>query len=104
MGDIILAGQFIEILLSQNDIYGHRVGILTITGICHRLPSSTGNIERSNPGDMSAGFGQSCSWPMPMRSKIEGKKAESTFETENWGTARGAGALGILAGSLPTMG
>lgn len=102
--DIILAGQLIEILLSQNDTYDHRVGILTITGICHRFPSSTGNIERSYPGDMSTGFGQSCSWAMPMRSKIEGKKAESIFETKNWGTGRGAGAVRHLAGSLLTMG
>lgn len=66
--------------------------------------SSTGNIERSYPGDRSTGFGQSCSWAMPMRSKIEGKKAETIFETENWGTGRGAGALGSLAGSLLTTG
>lgn len=44
-GDIILAGQFIKILLSKTDIYGHRVGILTITGICQRFPRSMGNIN-----------------------------------------------------------
>lgn len=104
IGEIILAGQFIEILLSQNDMYGHHVGVLTMTGICHRFPSSTGNIECSYPGDMSTGFGQSCSWALPMRSKIEGKKAESISETGNWGTGRGAGALGSLDGSLLTTG
>lgn len=88
--DIILAGQLIEILLSQNDTYDHRVGILTITGICHRFPSSTGNIERSYPGDMSTRFGQSCSWAMPMRSKIEGKKGREHIWNKELGYRKGS--------------
>lgn len=62
-----------------------------------------GNIKCSYPGDRSTGLGQSCSWAMPMKSKIEGKKAEGIFETENWGTERGVGALGSTAGSADQM-
>lgn len=77
----ILAGQFKEIFLSQNDIYGHHVGTLIITGVWHRFPSSTSITELLYPGEKSMGFGQGCSWAMPMMSKIEGKKAESVFGT-----------------------
>lgn len=89
IGGIILAGQFIGILLSQNDIYGHRIGILTITGIGQRFPSSMGNTECSYPGDMSTGLGQSCSWAMPTRSKIDGKKAERAYLKQRIGVQAG---------------
>jgi len=65
IADLLLAGQFMEMLLSQNDTGGHRVGVLPIAGIRQRFPSSTGNNEHFHPRDRSTGFGQSCSWAMP---------------------------------------
>lgn len=41
-------------------------------------------------GDMSTGFGQSCSWAMPMRSKTEGKKGREHIWNKELGYRKGS--------------